>query len=170
MRGTVARNHNPTNRTQQPMKRFALALAICLAAILTSGPGLVTEARQEARPNFLVIVTDDQRADTFTPEFMPWTYAMLADEGVRFERGYVTTPLCCPSRSSILTGMYAHNHGVLRNPDPLNETTFIERLHEAGYRTGLIGKYLNSWNGSARPEFDVWVAMAGGGAATSIRI
>jgi len=117
---------------------------------------------ERRRPNFLVIVTDDQRADTFTAEFMPLTYTMIAENGVLFERGYVTTPLCCPSRSSILTGMLARHHGVQRNSDSLLQTTFVERLHEVGYYTGLVGKYLNSWDGSARPEFDYWVAHAGG--------
>jgi arylsulfatase A-like enzyme len=114
------------------------------------------------RPNFLIIITDDQRYDTLGP-FMPRTQARIFDEGVKFTRAYVTTPLCCPSRASILTGMYAHTHGVHLNSDRLVKETFVERLHEAGYFTGLVGKYLNSWDGSARPEFDFWVAFAGGG-------
>jgi arylsulfatase A-like enzyme len=91
---------------------------------------------------------------------MPATWqGLVADEGVWFPNAYVTTPLCCPSRSSLLTGMYASTHGVRRNKTPLNVTTFVQRLKNSGYYTGLIGKYLNSWDGSPRPEFDYWVAF-----------
>lgn len=154
---------SPTVDPRRKGRFTVAALVILLAAAALSLVAGSEAFAQRHRPNFLIIVTDDQRADTFTEEFMPKTLAMLVNQGVSFERGYVTTPLCCPSRSSILTGMYARNHGVLRNPDPLLQTTFVERLHEAGYHTGLVGKYLNSWDGSARPEFDSWVAHAGGG-------
>jgi len=133
-----------------------------------AGAALLTSARwrralaQAGRPNFLVIISDDQRADTLTPEFMPRTRELLVEQGVCFDRGYVTTPLCGPSRSSIMTGMYARNHGVLRNPNLFLQTSYIDRLHEAGYYTGLVGKFLNSWDGSPRPEFDYWVAHSGG--------
>jgi len=110
-------------------------------------------------PNFLIIISDDQRYDTM--DYMPRTQARIFDQGVTFSRGYVTTPQCCPSRSSILTGMYAHNHHVYNNEVPLKETTLIERLHEHGYYTGDVGKYLNSWDGSYRPEFDFWTVFSG---------
>lgn len=113
--------------------------------------------QNDDRPNFLIIVTDDQRLDTM--EYMPKTQQLIFDQGVTFTNGFVTTPLCCPSRSSILTGMYAHNHGVRENGDKLNYTTFIDMLHENGYYTGLVGKYLNSWKGEKRPEYDHWVSF-----------
>ena len=116
-----------------------------------------------ARPNFVIIVSDDQRHDTL--DFMPLTKARIFEQGVTFTNAYVTTPLCCPSRSSILTGMYAHHHNVYTNFAPLEKTTFVQRLHEAGYFTGIVGKYLNSWDGTARPEFDDWVVFAGRGSA-----
>ncbi|MDZ7290452.1 MAG: sulfatase-like hydrolase/transferase [candidate division KSB1 bacterium] len=119
-----------------------------------------SQARETRRPNFLIIISDDQRHDTM--EFMPRTKGRLIDQGVLFTHGYVTTPLCCPSRASILTGMYAHNHGVRVNEDPLRFKTFVDHLHENGYYTGLVGKYLNSWDGSPRPEFDFWASHAGG--------
>lgn len=114
----------------------------------------------DKRPNILIIVSDDQRMNTM--EYMPETQAGIFDQGITFANGFVTTPLCCPSRASILTGMYAHNHGVLVNEDPLKQTTFMEILHKNGYYTGLIGKYLNSWDGTARPEYDYWVSYAFG--------
>jgi len=104
----------------------------------------------------LIIVTDDQRFDTMA--YMPNTQRLIFDQGVTFTNGFVTTPLCCPSRASILTGMYAHNHGVLNNDEKLKYPTFIEAMHAEGYYTGLIGKYLNSWKGEARPEYDYWVS------------
>lgn len=114
----------------------------------------------DERPNFLIIITDDQRFDTM--EYMPNTQQLIFDEGVTFSSGYVTTPFCCPSRASILTGMYAHNHEVYVNEDKLNYKTVVEDMHENGYYTGLVGKYLNSWDGTERPEYDYWVSFWGG--------
>jgi N-acetylglucosamine-6-sulfatase len=110
----------------------------------------------DKRPNFLIILTDDQRYDTM--QFMPKTQSLIFDQGVAFPHAYITTPLCCPSRSSILTGMYAHNHGVWINEDELHQKTFFEYMHENSYTTGLIGKYLNTWNAEKKPEFDFWVS------------
>ncbi|MER5464622.1 sulfatase-like hydrolase/transferase [Streptomyces sp. NPDC002668] len=65
-----------------------------------------------------------------------------------FPEGHVTTPLCAPSRSSVFSGRYAHNHGVRNNgaSAQLDQSTTVQRyLKQAGYRTGLFGKYLNSW-------------------------
>jgi arylsulfatase A-like enzyme len=114
----------------------------------------------DTRPNFLIIVTDDQRFDTM--QYMPITQSLIFNQGVTFSHGYITTPFCCPSRASILTGMYAHNHNVHVNEDKLNFPTVVEDLHNNGYYTGLVGKYLNSWNGDVRPEFDYWVSFFGG--------
>jgi N-acetylglucosamine-6-sulfatase len=114
----------------------------------------------DKRPNFLIIITDDQRFDTM--QYMPNTQKLIFDQGVTFSHGYITTPFCCPSRSSILTGLYAHNHYVHVNQDKLKFPTVVEALHKNGYYTGLVGKYLNSWNGEARPEFDYWVSFFGG--------
>ena len=131
-----------------------------LVAILV-GPALAqSPAGTAGRPNFLLILSDDQRHDTM--DYMPRTKAHIFGEGVSFPNAYITTPLCCPSRSSILTGMYAHKHGVRLNPIPLQKETFVQQLKKAGYFTGQVGKYLNSWDGSARPEFDVWAAGPGG--------
>src|SRR5215217_2431617 len=66
-----------------------------------------------AQPNILVIVTDDQRQGTLRE--MPNTRHFFFDEGRYFQRGFVTTPNCCPSRASIFTGLFAHNHGIRSN-------------------------------------------------------
>lgn len=125
-------------------------------SLLLSISGCGSWLSNDKRPNFLIIVTDDQRYDTMA--YMPNTQRLIFDQGVTFTNGFITTPLCCPSRASILTGMYAHNHGVLNNDEKLQHPTFIETLHSEGYYTGLIGKYLNSWKGEARPEYDYWVS------------
>jgi N-acetylglucosamine-6-sulfatase len=113
------------------------------------------------RPNFIVIISDDQSHDSM--QFMPETKALIFDQGVTFAQGFDTTPLCCPSRASIFTGMYAHDDGVKVNTDKLSDKyqTVITALHNHGYYTGLVGKYLNSWLGEPRPEFDSWVSWPG---------
>jgi N-acetylglucosamine-6-sulfatase len=108
--------------------------------------------------NFLIIIADDQRADTMAP-YMPITQREVFDRGIQFSRAYISTPECCPSRSSIYTGKYPSGHGVRQNSYPLFQPTIFEELSQAGYYTGLLGKYLNSWNGSPRPEFNYWASF-----------
>ncbi len=139
------------------MRTFHLALAF---TFLLSAGGCRSPFKEDTRPNFLIVITDDQRFDTM--QYMPNTQTLIFDQGVAFSHGYVTTPYCCPSRASILTGMYAHNHYVHVNEDKLNFPTVVEDLRNNGYYTGLVGKYLNSWNGEKRPEFDYWVSFFGG--------
>jgi arylsulfatase A-like enzyme len=95
-----------------------------------------------------MIITDDQRFDSMA--VMPKTRSWFGDGGRRYTRAYVTTPLCCPARSSILSGKYAHNHLVTDNTSEarlrLNVDEIIQKaLHDAGYRTAMAGKFLNSW-------------------------
>nr|WP_263972388.1 sulfatase [Spongiactinospora rosea] len=112
----------------------------------------------------LLIVTDDQ------PKQTNWaiqkTINWLGGQGVTFSNGHVTTPLCAPSRSSIFSGRYAHNHGVRNNAASLSldqSTTVQRHLKQAGYRTGLFGKYLNSWPlADAPPHFEEWALLQPG--------
>ncbi|MBK9928077.1 MAG: sulfatase [Anaerolineales bacterium] len=134
--------------------QYALTILILLS---TGSCGLLPK---DERPNFLVIITDDQRFDTM--EYMPNTQKLIFDQGVTFSSGYITTPFCCPSRASIMTGLYAHDHYVHVNTDKLYLPTLIDDLHKNGYYTGLVGKYLNSWDGEKRQEFDYWVSFYGG--------
>jgi N-acetylglucosamine-6-sulfatase len=142
------------------MRRTTSIFQFMLAVIILVSTGGCSLFQKDERPNIFIIVTDDQRLDTM--EYMPETQSQIFDQGVIFKNGFVTTPLCCPSRASILTGMYAHNHNVRENEDKLKYTTFMEVLHRNGYYTGLVGKYLNSWKGEARPEYDYWVSYANG--------
>lgn len=113
---------------------------------------------QEDPPNILIILTDDQRWDALST--MPETMRLFAQDGVSFPNAFATTPLCCPSRASILTGRYSHNHGVKKNTqaDRLDVRSTIPRyLSEAGYKTALVGKYLQSLPLSQNPAFfDRW--------------
>jgi arylsulfatase A-like enzyme len=124
---------------------------------------LLPEGQQ---PNFVVIQTDDQTLDqlyaTYTPPggapiaAMPNTLASIAEKGITFNRYYVSYPLCCPSRVSLLTGRYAHNHNDRGNVPPNGGFTgFATRqayshniatwLQGAGYRTIHVGKFLNGY-------------------------
>ena len=115
----------------------------------------VSNSPTTARPNIVVVVTDDQRWDTM--QYMPLTNSLLYAESVRFNNAIAAVPLCCPSRSSIFTGLYCHNHGVRDNFAPyggalvftekgLDKSTIATWLDGAGYRTGLFGKYLNAYD------------------------
>jgi arylsulfatase A-like enzyme len=112
----------------------------------------------ESRPNVLIIVTDDQRADTMS--VMLETLRLFGEQGVRYPNGFANTPLCCPARASIFTGQFAHNHGIETNDGPagLDHGTTVQRyLQDAGYRTGIVGKYFNHWSVEEDPPFfDRW--------------
>ena len=123
------------------------------------------EKRADERPNVLIIVTDDQRA-AGTLGVMPQTRRWFARAGTTFKNAYVTTPLCCPSRASIFTGRYAHNHHVLGNraSSRLDQSTTLQHaLQDAGYFTAIAGKYLNSWPVTKDPpDFDRWAVFPKG--------
>jgi Arylsulfatase A and related enzymes len=136
------------------------AVVVAILWFLVHGPEICAAADQ--RPNILVIMTDDQSHETVTSDFMPNTKAMIGDEGLTCTEFFMPTPLCCPSRASFFTGQYAHTTGVRSNTDRLNEPTFVQQLRASGYFTGLIGKYLNSWPGAARPEFNYWADWLSG--------
>ena len=128
-------------------KRVLALVCSCLSLAAAAS------AFADSRPNFLIIISDDQRYDSLNHTegtFMPFTHDLFTQEGVWLDRAYMSTPLCCPSRASILTGMYARHHGVHRNFDPLKVRIFPRRLRDAGYYTGLVGKYLNSWSGDCK--------------------
>ena len=114
------------------------------------------------RPNILVVLTDDQRLDTL--DAMPQTLDWMRRKATVFDNAFATTPQCCPSRASVLTGRYAHNHLVQRNSDGglLDHATTVQRyLKDEGYKTAMLGKLLNSWNVKKSPPYwDKWAVLA----------
>ncbi|MCP4451714.1 MAG: sulfatase [Planctomycetes bacterium] len=123
-----------------------------------------------ARPNVLFILTDDQRADALS--CMGHAYLKtphidrLAGEGLLFRNHYCTTSLCSPSRASILSGLYAHAHGVVNNftEYPAQMVSFPMRLQASGYETAYIGKWhMGEKNDNPRPGFDYFVTHRGQG-------
>ena len=121
------------------------------------------DGKGRTRPNIVIFVTDDQR-DTLRA--MPRTRKWFEQGGKRFTEAFATTPLCCPSRASIFSGQYAHNHKVTNNPIPerLEQRSTIQHyLQEAGYQTAIAGKYFNAWKLSTDPAFfDQWAIQRGG--------
>ncbi|MGI8822522.1 MAG: sulfatase family protein, partial [Acidimicrobiia bacterium] len=154
-------------------RRFGLLMVLAvLAGLAATLPASVSEAApgsgpvlaqgSGSQPNFVVVVTDDQRWDTIgrcLPTFdgsdyssgadscMPQVAQKLIANGVTFLKGEVHQSLCCPSRASILTGQYSRHTGVktLAGSDFDDSSSLATWLDDAGYRTGLFGKYLNGY-------------------------
>jgi arylsulfatase A-like enzyme len=134
------------------------ALGLTLAA--TDATGQVRATPNVApRPNIVFVLTDDLSMDLL--QYMPHVQA-LVQEGVSLSKFFVVDSLCCPSRSSIFTGLFPHNDGVFSNEGPdggydaFNANgnvgkTYALALQDAGYQTGLMGKYLNGY----KPELGV---------------
>lgn len=140
--------------------------ALCAILLLVSS----AFAADAKRPNVLLILTDDQRWDCLgvaghkhlkTPNI-----DRLAKEGAYFKNAFCTTSLCSPSRASILSGLYAHKHGVSNNFTEYPQTlvSFPQRLQSTGYATAYIGKYhMGEENDEPRPGFDYFVTHKGQG-------
>ena len=150
------------------MRMRWLALAAVLALTLLVPPSQQAAvgaiAAPPGAPNVLVIVTDDQRTGTMFA--MPKTLAWLRAGGVEFRQAYVTTPSCCPSRASIFSGRYVHNHGVRQQRLGVNldhRSTLQRHLKDSGYFTAMAGKFLNQWTLGTRPPFFDRYAVANGG-------
>lgn len=138
------------------MKKFNLYYAVpALLAGLLSIPLFFT-GNVLAEPNILLIISDDQRFDQ--TGYTPTINQQIASKGISYKRAYVTTPLCCPSRSAIYTGQYNGRNQVRGNAFKLLGNT-IYKDFEDKYFLGLIGKYLNSHDGTPLPEFDFWVVQ-----------
>jgi N-acetylglucosamine-6-sulfatase len=148
----------------------ALALLVAALAALSGSPGTAHGLATQPQPNIIVITTDDQPLSMLRERFMPKTFEQIADSGTTFADAVVTTPLCCPSRASMMTGEYAHNHDVLANSYGLlrdKSNVLPVWLRQAGYRTAHVGKFLNGYEGSAgdptevAPGWDAWFTTLG---------
>ncbi len=123
------------------------------------------------RPNIVVVLVDDLRWDEMGCAGHPFVRTphidRIAYEGARFRNAFATTPLCSPVRASLLTGQYAHHHGIVDNTDRSRQShklvTFPRILHGNGYETGYVGKWHMGNDDTPRPGFDYWVSMRGQG-------
>jgi len=146
------------------VRRFARSAAILAALTLVplARAPVPAAGQPGGRPNVLVILTDDHRG-TETLEWMPKTLQWFGQGGTNFTTAYATTPLCCPARAALMTGRFNHNNAVLDNGDQANldHTSTIQRyLVQAGYRTGISGKFLNGWPiADDPPHFERWAIM-----------
>jgi arylsulfatase A-like enzyme len=147
--------------TALPLRAALLAIALLGAAVTaalalgTSEAPAQAERAQTARPNVIQIVTDDQTVRDL--EVMSATKRLIADEGTTFGNSFVNFSMCCPSRATLLSGQYAHNHDVMGIYPPTggygkfdSNNSLALWLQRGGYQTGHIGKMLNGY-GSDSP-------------------
>lgn len=163
----VNTGHDITMRRLVPLVAAALAALCALLALALPAGQPEAAAAVSGRPNIIVIVTDDQQRDD--QELMTRTNQLLADQGTTFANYIATLPLCCPSRVSMLTGQYAHNHKVVDNSGPHGGFKVFKQnravnvwLEKSGYQTAYVGKFLNGY-GRDDPEevpegWDEWYA------------
>jgi N-acetylglucosamine-6-sulfatase len=168
------------------MRRACKHLVLVALVSLFVGLGMTSSYQQSSpaqaatQPNIIFILTDDMRKDDLTDTYMPQTTTELVAKGMSFQNAFVSNPICCPSRSTIMRGQYAHNTKVwftknVFDPDPnvrdggwagykgngYEEDNFATHLmKDAGYRTGFFGKYQNGYSGTTKPPgWDDWFAL-----------
>ena len=142
----------------------ALTVFACLAAafgpapLRPTPPTLAGPAAPEGQqpPNIVLVLADDLDARLGTLDYTPYIRDLLQHQGLTFDNALVPVSLCCPSRVSLLRGQYVHNHEIYTNGPPdggfqraqelgLEADTLATVLQGAGYRTALLGKYLNGY-------------------------
>src|ERR687895_1011965 len=133
----------------RPHRIAALAL-LTLVALPAAAQARPASAAKDGRPNILVVMTDDQAATDVAR--MPNVRRLLAARGTTFADAVDSFPLCCPARATFITGQYAHNHDVRSNFFPFGwygmkdrGNTLPQWLRRAGYRTAMVGKWLNGY-------------------------
>jgi N-acetylglucosamine-6-sulfatase len=158
------------------VRRTALiSVAVVAMGLLLSGDKLLNDQQADAqttsRPNIVFVMTDD--LDKRSMQDLSGIREVMGSNGTTFQNAYVTYSLCCPSRATILRGQYPHNHQIIGNALPeggekkfrdlgLDRSTLATWLHDAGYQTKYIGKYMNSYNSLYKPPgWDEWYAMIG---------
>jgi arylsulfatase A-like enzyme len=155
-----------------PVPQSPLAPAAAAPSVPVQ-PSAAAAAAAAGRPNIVFILTDDLSLNLV--QYMRYVVEMQKD-GVTFANYFVTDSLCCPSRSSIFTGRFPHNTGIFRNTGSdggfqafhnrhHEQTTFATALVSAGYRTAMLGKYLNGYkpqNNPPEPGWSSW-GVAGNG-------
>lgn len=152
------------------MERLARLLVAISVLMGISLRGNAEDSDLPRHPNVLVVLCDDLRWDSLGcaghPHLKTPNIDRLAKEGVLFANAFCTTSLCSPSRASILSGLYAHTHGVTDNftEFPSDLPSFPRQLQSAGYETAYIGKWhMGENNDEKRPGFDYFVTHKGQG-------
>jgi N-acetylglucosamine-6-sulfatase len=156
-----------------PERRLATAGVTLLAA---GGLGLATPSQplqgaaaaaaspKPPAPNIVLVMTDDQALSQVGAPYLPRITRLLQSQGTTFQNAFLTTPLCCPSRATLLTGQYGHNNGVLTNSYRYlrgKRNVLPAWLHRAGYVTAHVGKFLNRYQRDVHrtavaPGWDEW--------------
>jgi arylsulfatase A-like enzyme len=146
-------------------RAVAIALGLCLSALAALSADVSRPAAAEAvgvRPNVVLIMTDDQTYESI--RYMQQVRRLVAT-GTKFTNYHANFALCCPSRTTTITGQYVHHHGVWTNKDgypalaPKVGNTLPVWLQQAGYRTMFVGKFINRYRHSVYgvpPGWDVW--------------
>lgn len=142
---------------RRPVPSFLPALILALLLPSVAQAGASAALLPGARPNVIVITTDDLTVNMMQSGLDAGLYPTLATEllaqGIVFDNSYVSNSLCCPSRATFMTGQYSHNHGVLGNSPPYgfdgftDDSTLATWLQDAGYLTGFVGRYFNGYLG-----------------------
>jgi len=161
------------NNSLRPAQRFSSfhglrVLALCIAYVCLLVCQTAAPSPSDRRPNFVVLIADDQRWDQLScadrpliPELKTPNMDGLARHGVYFRNAFVTTPICAVSRASIMTGRYVSTHGMNHfrtsmTPEVLSQT-YPAVLHRHGYRTAVLGKWGMGTDGT-EAIFDVFNA------------
>jgi arylsulfatase A-like enzyme len=144
----------------------SVVLALCslvtvpLAAVAVT-PAVVAAPAAATGPNVVIVLVDDMRLDDLT--YLPYTRRLFRTHGTTFEHVISPHPVCCPARAGIATGQYAQSNGVHHNTGPWggwqsmadNRALLPEWFRTAGYRTALVGKFLNGYKGGDIPGLTV---------------
>jgi N-acetylglucosamine-6-sulfatase len=151
----------------QAWRILKVSALMFVAALLPLG--CVAPTPVTRKPDIVFVMTDDMPERLL--HRMPEVHKRIVARGLRFPNAYISESVCAPSRASILTGMYPHNTGVWMNgaeshgglkvfrEEGLEEHTVATWLEKSGYRTGLIGKYMNGYHASYVPPG--WAYWAG---------
>ncbi len=146
--------------------------ALAVAGSGTPAASSGRAAAVQAKPNVVVIESDDQTVESM--RVMDRVNSLIGDKGATFKNSFVNFSLCCPSRATFLTGQYEHNHGVTDNSGPTGgyqrfealhgDNNLATWLHDAGYYTAMIGKYLTGFSKDTPvpPGWSEWHAVVQG--------